>query len=947
MKTKILLFAFALCSLLSNAQNPLLLKQATNGGTVKVSQVISTATGPTFYNSVDYSNRFSSDWGLWKTDGTVAGTQKISLTNVHFTTTEATMLTPFGNDKILFAGDNYYGYGEVWVTDGTQEGTIGLQNVITGSDIAPVQAIGAVGNLAVYAAVSNDGVLRLHATYATAYADTPVIYNFPSNISSVGYFKTINNILYFEANNTSTLHNEIWRTDGTTAGTYLLKDLGLDYGFASDFIAFNNNIYFITISSTYGDYIWKSDGTASGTNKLKQISTVFNFDNYSPAYAATSTALFFTANDGVNGKETWVTDGSASGTKMLQDLFAGSGGSSPSSLVVLNNVLYLSANNGITGQELYKYDAGSGNNIELVKDIFPGSTGSNPSSLAINNNSVVFSATSNTNDGAELWVSGGDAGNTLEIDNITKPATVSSSPQLITSGNKNFFVAMFDIDKDGLTKEQCVFAYTPPTKIWTGNVSSDPSVDGNWFPTGVPSNSDNIIIPPYTTNNLTHPNLFINDFFNNGGTVDVNGGLSFLNGDFYNEGTINNPPIGDYYNGVFAIVSSELKTHLVGSPGTFNGQLTLSSSSNVKLTADSYFWAIRSEGANKIYTGDYSLKVDTFNLYPVKIVADGIGGVTRWVGASPVLFDIGNNDSLFTPVTITNTGTQDYFTVRVKNGVYSQGTSGDSATQEVVNKTWDIEEQTLGGSDATITFQWNAADELTGFNRNTVYPAHYTNGAWDYGNVSVASGNNPYSVTRSGITSFSPFAVVSSATVLPVHFVSVQAALANKDAVITWKVSNENNVSYYNVQRSADGRVFTTIGSKTKLSNIATLHSYSYTDINVSDVMRGNKVFYRLQEVDADGMQVNSQVVSINLSATQTPLSIWPIPSKDILHLSFKDYNDAGRIIIYNATGRQILQQDFLSGNKIDININSLPKGSYFIKAFLKNETVSGRFVKE
>ncbi|MBS1747922.1 MAG: T9SS type A sorting domain-containing protein [Bacteroidetes bacterium] len=951
MKTTFLLSSFIFFYIGSFAQNPLLLQQATNGGTVAVNQVIGTVTGPTFYNTVDYSNRFSSDWGLWVTDGTVAGTKKLSLTDgLHFTTTEATMLTPFGSDKILFAGDNYYGYGEVWVTDGTQEGTIGLQNVfLPGSSDAPIQAIGAIGNLAVYAAVSNDGVLRLHATNATAYADTPVIYNFPSNISSVAYFKTINNILYFEANNSSTSHNEIWRTDGTSAGTYLLKDLGADYGFASDFIAFNNKIYFITISSTYGDFIWQSDGTASGTNKLKQISTSFNQDNLFPSYAVTSTALFFTANDGVNGKETWTTDGTASGTKMLQDLFAGSGGSNPSSFVVLNDVLYLSANNGITGQELYKYDAGNGNGIELVKDIFPGGTGSNPSSLAINNNSVVFSAASNTNDGTELWMSGGDANNTLEIDNITKPLTVSSSPHLITSGNKNFFVANYDIDNDGLTKEQCVFAYTPPTKIWTGNVSSDGAVADNWFPSGAPSQSstDNIIIPPATANNLTGPYLFIKDFYNNGGTIDVSTGLCFISGNFYNEGTINNPPVNNYYSGVFGLVSNTITTHLVGSPGTFNGQLTLSSNSNVRLTADSYFWALRIEGADTIYLGDYTLKVDTFNLYPAKIISDGSGGITRWVGSSPVMFNVGTNDTSFTPVTITNNGTQDYFTVHVKNGVFSQGSSGDSATQEVVNKTWDIEEQTLGGSDATITFQWNAADELTGFNRNNVYPAHYTNGAWDYDNASVASGNNPYTITRSGVTSFSPFAVVSSATILPVRFVSMQASLANNDAVITWTVANENNVSFYNIQRSTDGREFTTIGSKTKLINSADLHSYNYTDINVTNSFSVKKVFYRLQEVDADGRQENSQVVSVNLSQKQTPLSIWPIPSKDVLHLSLRDYNDEGRIVIFNIAGRQMLQQSFHSGNKIDINISSLPTGSYFIKAFLKNETIPGRFVKE
>ena len=747
MKTKILLLAFIACNNILFAQNPLLLKQATNGGTATISQVVNTKTGTAFYNTVDNANPFSGTWGLFHTDGSVAGNKKLTLSDGRYITTEATLLTALDSNRVLFAGDNSQGYGEVWVSDGTQQGTFGLQNFL-GGNVPPVQSIGAIGSLGVYAAVSNDGQLRLHVTNGNAYADTAVIYTFPASIASVLYFKTINNILYFEANNSSTLHNEIWRTDGTEPGTYLLKDLGQDYGFASDFMAFNNNIYFITISSSFGDYIWKSDGTTTGTTQLKQISASFNQDNLFPSYAATSTALYFAANDGVNGKEVWTTDGTNAGTHLLQDLFAGSAGSNPSSFAVLNDVLYLSANNGIAGQELFKYDKINGSNVTLVKDIFAGGTGSNPLSIAVNNNSIIFNATQNTTDGAELWISGGDAANTLQVDNIAKPALQSSSPKLITSGTQNFFVGNYDFNNDLSTNEQAVFLYTPPTKIWTGNVSGDPSVADNWFPAGAPSqtSTDDIIIPASAGNNLTNPFLFCHSFYNNGGTVDVGSGLCLITGDFFNEGTINNPYINGFASGVFGIVASGgvTATHFVGSSGIYNGQLTVSSGANIRLSANSYIPVLRVEGADVFYLGEHNLMTDVFAIQVPKIVTDSSGKFLMPVGNSNVLFPVSADSASYSPVTISNSGDYDYFGVNVKNGVFSKGDSGAVITQEAVNKTWNVSEALAGGSNANITFQWNAADELPMFNRNNIYVSHYINGSWDNGLLLAASGNNPY-----------------------------------------------------------------------------------------------------------------------------------------------------------------------------------------------------------
>ena len=78
----------------------------------------------------------------------------------------------------------------------------------------------------------------------------------------------------------------------------------------------------------------------------------------------------------------------------------------------------------------------------------------------------------------------------------------------------------------------------------------------------------------------------------------------------------------------------------------------------------------------------------------------------------------------------------------------------------VVNGTWIVNENVNGGSDATIKLQWKGTDESSSFDRTTARYGHYTSGAWDLSVAATASGTNPYTLTRTGITTFSPFGII-------------------------------------------------------------------------------------------------------------------------------------------------------------------------------------------
>ncbi|MBI3365434.1 MAG: hypothetical protein HY033_11045 [Ignavibacteriae bacterium] len=170
-------------------------------------------------------------------------------------------------------------------------------------------------------------------------------------------------------------------------------------------------------------------------------------------------------------------------------------------------------------------------------------------------------------------------------------------------------------------------------------------------------------------------------------------------------------------------------------------------------------------GANDLLLGtSASIATPSSTKY---VVTDGAGALRQRVNnnATNVLYPIGLA-SEYLPVTVQLTAgsTADDIKARVADGQStsydaSDNANGSAITNKVVTKTWSLKESVAGGSNATVTVQWNTADEGTNFNRSLCDVAHFTGGSWVYSVGSAAAGSNPYTQTISGITSFSPFAV--------------------------------------------------------------------------------------------------------------------------------------------------------------------------------------------
>ena len=141
-------------------------------------------------------------------------------------------------------------------------------------------------------------------------------------------FSGTGGILFFQGSDAAT-GRELYKTNGTLAGTTMVKDInpGAGNGFLPLIEEENNPImngeYYFTGNKGDGGELWKSDGTAAGTVMVKDIRPSFgnSYDHGGPL--THNNLLFFSASTATHGMEPWVSDGTSEGTFMIKDIAPG------------------------------------------------------------------------------------------------------------------------------------------------------------------------------------------------------------------------------------------------------------------------------------------------------------------------------------------------------------------------------------------------------------------------------------------------------------------------------------------------------------------------------------------------------------------------------------------------------------------------------------------------
>jgi ELWxxDGT repeat protein len=249
----------------------------------------------------------------------------------------------------------------------------------------------------------------------------------------------LNGTVYFAASDIES-GEELWRSDGTAAGTVRVADLnpGAAGSDPRHLTPLGDTLYFVTTGTPDGYGLWRTDGTAAGTVRLAATSTTpWGF----PSLAAVGDTLYFSGHDPSGGAELWRTDGTAAGTVRVKDIVPGPAGSDPLELTPVGNRLFFTADTPSGGRELWRSDGTAAGTVR-VSDIYPGFTGSNPRDLTAVGTRLYFVAT-HYDSGEELWRSDGSAAGTVLVKDIN-PGSHPSNPYWLTAIGTTLFFSAFD-----------------------------------------------------------------------------------------------------------------------------------------------------------------------------------------------------------------------------------------------------------------------------------------------------------------------------------------------------------------------------------------------------------------------------------------------------------------------------------------------------------------------
>ena len=420
----------------------------------------------------------------WITDGTEAGTMMLGDLNPD-PETAAGNSNPADfieyNGLIYFQADNGVLGDELWVTDGTTEGTMLVKDIQEGDGNGRPFDFVIFNDLLYFTA--NDGVVssELWSSDGTT-AGTNLVVDIqegagPGNPN----FKTIVGDQIFFTGNDGLVGNELWVTNGTAEGTMLIKDIR-DGGNASpsQYAALDGEIFFRANDGENGTELWKTDGTTEGTVLVKDINPGSSSSSPS-SLTAFGGLIFFEADNGTDGDELWVTDGTEAGTIMVMDINNGDDANPGNFTNVLDITLVFTAESDQIGEELYQLFVEVEGDptsvaVDLLADINPGLESSEPEDIVFTGHALYFSATS-ADFGQELYELAVSADDPLRISDINQGGD-SDIDDIIQVNNRLFFEAT-----DGSTGDE-LWTISIPLPEFIAEVNTERLINGDTIDLG-------------------------------------------------------------------------------------------------------------------------------------------------------------------------------------------------------------------------------------------------------------------------------------------------------------------------------------------------------------------------------------------------------------------------------------------------------------------------------
>ncbi|MEY3458493.1 MAG: Cyclolysin, partial [Planctomycetota bacterium] len=289
---------------------------------------------------------------LYASDGTASGTVMLAANRVDTVLGTVDTTTYFLRSGLMASP------GEFWRSDGTPSGT-----VLMGGGFID----GGFGEAVVFDGTvffSADGV-NGNRTLWKIDSTTHTLSEVPGAPTGIGGFRQVGSTLYFAARTSGSGNTQLWKMTSAAAAPSVVQTSGSLVLNPEWLTNVNGTLYFSGFTTTEGRELWKSDGTTTGTVLVKDIRAGAE-SGLLENLTAVGTTFYFSANNGINGEELWKSDGTSDGTVLVKDLVPGSGDGSPRGLANANGTLFFTGRNPATNAFNPWLSDGTANGTSLV-----------------------------------------------------------------------------------------------------------------------------------------------------------------------------------------------------------------------------------------------------------------------------------------------------------------------------------------------------------------------------------------------------------------------------------------------------------------------------------------------------------------------------------------------------------------------------------------------------
>ena len=292
-------------------------------------------------------------------------------------------------------------------------------------------------------------------------------------------------------------------------------------------------------------------------------------------------------------------------------------------------------------------------------------------------------------------------------------------------------------------------------------------------------------------------------------------------------------------------------------------------------------------------------------------------------------------------------GISDAGTVAAVGNMYDATLGQDGSDEAVIDRWWDI--YGSAATTANVTFSYRGAENTMspGYQTAELASQHWTGSVWNDGKGGISgsytsTGTNGVtsgigSVTASSLTEFSPHVLVAKQAPLPVEWLSISAECEKGHTKIKWSTATEQNADYFTVERSFDGRNFSSITTVQAAGNSSTIKHYFVID---KDANSGT-TFYQVKETDFNGSFSYSKLITA-LGCSKDYIHIYETDGAATVSIGASEEGEY-TIELYDALGQTLMNQQknvAIGDNNFKLFPSNISSSVYVVKVYNRSYSV-------